>query len=395
MLVDEPPFPSNRRDKLKASLEALLSNDDIDLELFQPGTSWCHIADIAADQQRERTMGAPHPLSQLTAQATAAGQNHTTAAIASQEPCDGDMVLDAVLRADLSLGDPFSFDLFPSLDSERRDGQTNLPNPGDVPFLLGNHDATPMPASSDGGKVETHYTLQAEFGSFEAFKSTLGDDQHDDNLTRHSVSLASSDSPPPLGPNPSSNQAARWNMTADIGDMWMLPETPQAGDTARTMNQAVSVRPQSHHSHTKSRPPPAPSKGLAGAPVSPPPKRQRAHYHIERRYRAGLNEKFDALRDLMETRRRSQILQQQQDGRPCSTHSPPSAVDPAEVTGSSTNRGEIKMNKAEVLHEAVVCFREMEEENKVLMEYLKILLRRLRTTRSAFQRIAPMINGGL
>ncbi|KAH6950339.1 hypothetical protein BKA56DRAFT_682562 [Ilyonectria sp. MPI-CAGE-AT-0026] len=397
MSVAEKSLPSNRKDKIKASLQALLSNDDIDLELFRPGTSWCHISDIAADQQREQTLRPPHPLLQLTTRTTVAEQNPTTAAIAPQEPFDDARILDTVLRADLSLGCPFRFGLSPSLDSKQWDGQTTLSNPADVPFLLDNHNAASMPNSSDRGQVETRYTLQAELGSFETFETTLGGDQHDtgSNITRHSVSLASSNSSPPRGWNTSSSQATGWNMTADMGDMWIMSETPPAGDNAGTMKLAGSFTPQSHHSHTKSGPSPAPSKEPADAPALPPPKRQRAHYHIERRYRAGLNEKFDTLRDLMEARKLSQILQQQQDGRPCSTDSLASTVDSAAATGSSTNRGEAKMNKAEVLHEAVVCVRELEEENEILMEHFKQLLRRLRATKYAFQRIVTIINGTL
>lgn len=53
----------------------------------------------------------------------------------------------------------------------------------------------------------------------------------------------------------------------------------------------------------------------------------------------------------------------------------------------------IKMNKAQVLMEAVQYFKQLQEENSVLLRRLELLLRRLRATRDALDEEVGGVEG--
>jgi hypothetical protein len=50
------------------------------------------------------------------------------------------------------------------------------------------------------------------------------------------------------------------------------------------------------------------------------------------------------------------------------------------------------MNKAEVLSEATEYIQQLEDENCVMLDQLKVLVQRLRATRMALQPMTPMSN---
>lgn len=107
----------------------------------------------------------------------------------------------------------------------------------------------------------------------------------------------------------------------------------------------------------------------------PPEKRQRQHYAVEKRYRAGLNERFNVLRDCIEARRKTKSQRQ--------PPNQPGSGAKSSGSGGGPMPSPAKINKAEVLHEAVVYIQDLEEENEVVLEHLKLLVHRLRNARVA------------
>ncbi|CAI7625561.1 hypothetical protein N7533_013243 [Penicillium manginii] len=104
-------------------------------------------------------------------------------------------------------------------------------------------------------------------------------------------------------------------------------------------------------------------------------KRQRAHYVIEKRYRAGIHERFEALRDCVETWKQDQ--QQQRS---------PASPFPSDADGTDEDHNRnVRLNKAEVLQQAVAYIKLLQEENEVVMEHMKMLIRRFRATKQALQ----------
>ncbi|RLL99564.1 hypothetical protein CFD26_107131 [Aspergillus turcosus] len=114
-----------------------------------------------------------------------------------------------------------------------------------------------------------------------------------------------------------------------------------------------------------------------------PSKHQRAHYLIEKRYRAGLHERFEALRDCVESWKHNQQQKEQQQQQQSS--SPLSPGTTTDWTSKDASRGATRLNKSEVLYEAVAYIKLLQEENEVVMEHMKLLIRRFRATKRALQ----------
>ncbi|KAF7712322.1 Basic-region helix-loop-helix (bHLH) transcription factor [Penicillium ucsense] len=114
-----------------------------------------------------------------------------------------------------------------------------------------------------------------------------------------------------------------------------------------------------------------------------PSKHQRAHYIIEKRYRAGLHERFEALRDCVESWKHQQ--QQEEQGQQQQSNYPLSPGTTADGTNEGANRGVTRLNKSKVLCEAVAYIKLLQEENEVVMEHMKLLIRRFRATKHALQ----------
>ncbi|KAI1748342.1 hypothetical protein F4782DRAFT_517731 [Xylaria castorea] len=83
-----------------------------------------------------------------------------------------------------------------------------------------------------------------------------------------------------------------------------------------------------------------------------PEKRQRQHYAVEKRYRAGLNERFNALRDCIEARRK--MKSQRRPNQPGAVVNSGNSAEGGGGGGSGPLQSPTRINKAEVLHEAVV-----------------------------------------
>ncbi|KKY33264.1 hypothetical protein UCDDA912_g06779 [Diaporthe ampelina] len=133
-----------------------------------------------------------------------------------------------------------------------------------------------------------------------------------------------------------------------------------------------------------------------------PPRGQRAHSAIEKRYRAGINEKFEALRACIEARKRpkqeslGQALRLGGKGEAAAVEGAGGGATPSGATsarkgpGGGGDAASGRMNKAEVLSEAAEYIQQLEDENGVMLDQLKVLVQRLRATRMALQPGTPM-----
>jgi hypothetical protein len=149
---------------------------------------------------------------------------------------------------------------------------------------------------------------------------------------------------------------------------------------------------------------PSSGKGINSAPNiprTPKQKSQRAHYVIEKKYRAGLYERFEALRACVAKWKKIQSPGQQQQQASDSSVTTTSdekgedgsqntvvtgvGANPAASGSAITAQGTMKMNKAEVLSEAVTCIEQLREENEVLLDHVKLLVKRIRAAKTAFQ----------
>lgn len=165
------------------------------------------------------------------------------------------------------------------------------------------------------------------------------------------------------------------------------------------------VAPPSACSRPPSQPPPAPA--AVEQPRSQAPKQHRAHSATEKRYRAGINDKFEALRSCLESRKRNGILGRE---RPediskgkeetgaervaggCGGGATLTPVNANITKGSAGGAGGAggaeavpKMNKAEVLSEATEYIQQLEDEKALMLEELKMLAQCLRAARMALQ----------
>ena len=127
---------------------------------------------------------------------------------------------------------------------------------------------------------------------------------------------------------------------------------------------------------------------------------QRPHAVVEKRYRASINDKLDALRRYLEARKRDRRVDLDEAliascGLDAVTTS--QTLDHATGLDHASGQGggntlmppapdpapSARMNKAEVLVEAVEYIQQLEEENEIMMKQLGELVTRLRATRQA------------
>lgn len=140
----------------------------------------------------------------------------------------------------------------------------------------------------------------------------------------------------------------------------------------------------------------------AAAHAAQRPRPHRPHASVEKRYRAGINEKIEALRQCLEMRKRPKHAKLHEDLMAACTSSSPFSSAPSEDGSQSlANTTDVptspsggpddstpappsaRMNKASVLIEACDYIQQLEEENAVMMEQLRSCVGRLRTTRQA------------
>ncbi|KAK8040914.1 hypothetical protein PG994_013921 [Apiospora phragmitis] len=165
------------------------------------------------------------------------------------------------------------------------------------------------------------------------------------------------------------------------------PPRPEitAGDNARKKRPRISTASDTGAS-------PRPSSSQSPSPQEEAQKPQRPHAAVEKRYRVSLNDKIEALRVCLESRKRPK--------RHCK-----SAGDSQATGGGSTDGGvaggsggstptsstttttgsTTRMSKAEVLTEAVEYVQQLEEENSVMLEQIDALVERMQATQRALQ----------
>ncbi|KAH8743143.1 hypothetical protein F5883DRAFT_593934 [Diaporthe sp. PMI_573] len=187
------------------------------------------------------------------------------------------------------------------------------------------------------------------------------------------------------------------------------PETANTSQASKRRRQQDSYR---RGSKCASPSPPPYSSSRAGQAQDKLREQRgvRAHSAIEKKYRAGINEKFEALRGCIESRKRpKQESLGQALGRPGSKGAEAAEGRGGAISGTGTTSSAKKgsgggsggsesgaaatrMNKAEVLSEATEYIQQLEDENCVMLDQLKVLVQRLRATRMALQPMTPMSN---
>ncbi|KAI3398902.1 hypothetical protein diail_8411 [Diaporthe ilicicola] len=448
------PATTSRREQLIATLEALIYNDDVDLDLFQPGAPWPQARDIT--QQPQVPFRAPSPEGRRNIQ-----PDYQNA------PAEDSAMADAANYSQI-YADPFNFfDTHP-------DGVTDKPSSwfSQVPEVGFDSSATttvpsysapppppPTPPHRDGHDNSSHGQTPSHYGKI----NTPGNDyfSHYDFSKPLFASTPIHQNPESAYPSTSKSSDLplfdfmSWDMFMDYGAGTQPgtkeiknPDSTNSADDSYDDRQAsasprmkqsqqqpvqpppeatrqVTIKRRKHHSHragskcaSPSPPPPSCRQSSQAAEKScppPPPRNQRPHSAIEKRYRAGMNEKFEALRGCIESRKRPKQESLGQALRPESTCSkgaeggggggggggttttPVTSAPERKKGGAGAGNGDAasttggaRMNKAEVLSEAAEYIQQLEDENGVMLEQLKMLVQRLRATRMALQPMTPM-----
>ena len=149
----------------------------------------------------------------------------------------------------------------------------------------------------------------------------------------------------------------------------------------------VAISPLPSSSSPKSTPA---SSGVfqSGSPPGEGPKKERPHAAVEKRYRVSLNDKIEALRVCLESRKRPKRNNSQQQPLQCPSPEdggPTPAASTTATTTTTTNGPSVRMSKAEVLAEAVEYVQQLEEENGVMLEQIEDLVKRMQATQRALQ----------
>lgn len=422
---------TSRREQLIATLEALIYNDDVDLDFFQPGAPWPQARDIT--QQTPTPVQAPSPEERGNIQPD------------YQHAPTVDTVMGDAGNYSQIFADPFQFfDTHP-------DGVTDKSNSWfsqvhDLGFegsatTVASYSAPPPPTPPHrhGHDYRTHGLTTSEYGPVNT---------HDHGYFNHYDFSRPLTSPPTGQPSevtsPSISKSSNlplfdfmsWDMFMDYGavpspganEIKAQDSTNSTDDSYDDRQASVSPRPREgqnavlpppdvkattqasrrrrHHNHRSgskhASPSPPPACRRASQASEKPT--QRAHSAIEKRYRAGINEKFEALRGCIESRKRPKQESLGQALRPGSKGEGVESGGTTPTTGTTTSSGKkggsggnggdaaagSRMNKAEVLSEAAEYIQQLEDENGVMLDQLKVLVQRLRATRIALQPMTPV-----
>ncbi|KIL87772.1 hypothetical protein FAVG1_08649 [Fusarium avenaceum] len=292
-----PCRPRGRGD-LAASLQALLNNDHVDLEILRPGAPWPSAEEITELSRDSNS-----------------NQDVTTITLGSPEK---QILVDPALSTD---NFPVNIDLEP-------DWLSNL-------MASSQCDEVPEVA--------------------EAFLSYSGSD---------SISTSASTGNTDYLSHFRSNSISQWDALLDSVC------SPASGHGATVETQqlqgqeplgAPAGRGQGQQ-HCQS----GESAGGSASEHTSPRKRQRPHYAIEKRYRAGLQERFEALRDCV-----ASLKQTENEG------------DDGQGINDTDKAG--RMNKAEVLNQATLYIQQLQEENEVAIEHIKLLIKQFRIMKIAMR----------
>lgn len=419
------PARTRRREQLIATLEALIYNDDVDLDLFQPGVPW--------PQARNITQ-----------------QPHTPFRVIPEERSNIQADYKDAPAFDSAMGDAGEYSHIYSEPSyflqTHQNGGTDKANSWfpQVPKIgfegsattISSYIAPPPPTPPlihhQEDRSGSHCLTSSGFGEINP--------QEHDGYIDYDFSKPLATPPPRPSPEdayPSISKASSlplldfmsWDMFMDYGHvpnpgtkgMINNDSTNSAGDFCRDRKVSGSARAKeneppaqspsengsrvaktarrrNHRQGSKSSsPPPRPCGGPSQATEKGgQPKGHRAHSAIEKRYRAGINEKFEALRSCIESRK---MPKQEPLGQTLSEASKENesggattaVVDRKKGAGGSSDASS-RMNKAEVLSEATEYILQLEDENSLMLDQLKILVQRLRATRMALQPMTPISN---
>jgi len=425
--MSEANSPS-RRDQLVSSLQALLSNDSLDLDLFQSGGPWPEI-NIATQSQQGRAIFPVTPPSSCVLLPTPR-EDSTSNPILSDSTNILD--LDHLMTSDTVMIDPaLMLDIYPPFEAEVNH---NLFHEHAFPTWLQElEDSMALEATQNFHQNSTKslddqhpftYSTPPSPPAFSTFPEPTSSHVDVDNIFDSLITMTKSTNEVSrqrrvigtLQDHCSevdlfTKQTLRDSRMIDTTGNITLPANASIESAASEANIEAKSRPQNPDtvSQTPVQPQfqrftPSSGKGTNSAPNiprTPKQKSQRAHYVIEKKYRAGLYERFEALRACVakwkKTRSPGQ-QQQQSSGSSVTTASDEKGEDGAQntvVTGVGANaaasgsaptaQGTMKMNKAEVLSEAVTCIDQLREENEVLLDHVKLLVQRIRAAKIAFQ----------
>lgn len=393
---------NSTREQLIATLEALIYNDDVDLGVFQPGKVWPPARDIA--QQ--------HNPAVLSTTGNTGDYSHIYA--------DNSHFLNSSpdgVTTETNSWFPSGPEIAFESNATAVTSYSAAPQPSTQDCHV-NHDNPCRPTASQYGQINT--PNHGDFGHY-GFSKPLNSPPTTEHpeLTYPSISKSSN---LPLFDFMSWDMFMDHGTCAPSGTMDLKDnDGANSGEDVYEDHQ-TSVSPRTQQNQQLVRPPPegtspVPKRpchqnrrsGSKSASPSPPPcrrpsqaseksgqpKSQRAHSVIEKRYRAGINEKFEALRSCVESRKRQKLesLGQalHQDSREDEGGGATTIAGPERKKGPGGNGDAAsRMNKAEVLSEAVEYIQQLEDENGMILEQLRILVQRLRATRKALQPMTPI-----
>ncbi|KAI0467784.1 hypothetical protein F4859DRAFT_224838 [Xylaria cf. heliscus] len=358
------PFPSSgipsRRDHLHASLKALLSDDDIDLDLFRPGASW-----PLPPPPSPRPPPAPAVVSPSSVSTEREPDTFLSGGAVSGEH----IAIDPLLSTEMSLAacnpnQEFArlFSLQPQSATSTSGSGTMLTDPPAGYPRHGRQVRAAIPRKASNAKRSRSHFYQGESVPARATQ-TIDPRLRVDDLA---VDYGGSRLPP--------RETDAENPVAGESDLF---SSPHAIDFAYIdgWGQSPAASPDQAQPSSSS-----PDSGVWDLGQTPE-KRQRQHYAVEKRYRAGLNERFNMLRDCIEARRK--MKSQRRPNQPGAVVDAGNSAKGGGGGGGGPMQSPAKINKAEVLHEAVVYIQDLEEENEVVLEHLKLLVHRLRNAKVA------------
>ncbi|KAK8047384.1 helix-loop-helix DNA-binding domain-containing protein [Apiospora saccharicola] len=165
------------------------------------------------------------------------------------------------------------------------------------------------------------------------------------------------------------------------------PIETSTGDSARKKRRISTDRDTASPRRTSASESPSPQDTQ---------KPHRPHAAVEKRYRVSLNDKIEALRVCLESRKRPKRRQCQATG---GGDNGSSTTDSGATSTAGDGRGgptpassstttatpSTRMSKAEVLTEAVEYVRQLEEENGIMLEQIEALVERMQATQRALQ----------
>ncbi|KAK8066618.1 hypothetical protein PG997_013365 [Apiospora hydei] len=171
-----------------------------------------------------------------------------------------------------------------------------------------------------------------------------------------------------------------------------LPQ-PTSPPLSPQPQSSASDKPSKKRPRVNSASSPHPAASRSPSPQGEAQKPQRPHAAVEKRYRVSLNDKIEALRVCLESRKRPKRQCQSAGDSPAagSGGGGGGTTDGVAAPGGSggatpaSSAPAMRMSKAEVLTEAVEYVQQLEEENGVMLGQIQALIERMQATQRALQ----------